>query len=232
MALIFLFALHFFNIFATINIVHSSEGENMKKGKILIIIYVLTFLFVLVGSTFSYFTMSKDSGEGAITSSATTLTLNLEITPIHDYKPLIPMNDEDVEKAYYHSCNDDNNFGACQAYKLTIKDSNIDTELSGTIKFSLTDIENLKYTVIEVDEDTDEITPYLDEKMTVIPDTSQTLGSSFLLSKGEERSFVIIIWIPNFEEDQNEYDGGGSFTAEVTYESTSEYRLTGSISSN
>ena len=73
---------------------------------------------------------------------------------------------------------------------------------------------------------------YLDEKITVISDTSQTLGSSFLLSKGEERSFVIIIWIPNFEEDQNEYDGGGSFTAEVTYESTSEYRLTGSISSN
>ncbi len=203
----------------------------MKGNKFLLIVYVLTFIFTLTGATFAYFSQTAASTEGAVNSTSAVVTLELDIEPLYTSKDLITMDDSDVNTAYRHNCIDDNDYGACQAYTLTIKGANMEMNLEGSINFTLTDITNLKYKLIEIDPDTDEITDY--QPMTTIEaGEDQSLGPSFTLDVDEERSFVLIIWLPNFEEDQNDYDGGGSFSASVTYETPANYRLTGSLSGN
>ena len=196
----------------------------MKKNKFLTVVYVLTFFFALTGTTFAYFIREARSSEGAIASKSAVVGVDLSILPLYGTKPLIPMNDTDVMTAYENECIDIYQFGACKAYTITVDNIGEELAYEGTINFTLNDIVNLNYLVLDED---DEI--YID-KTNIVAGTDQSLGASFTLPVSESRTFKLIIWLPNYEEYQDEYDGNGNFNATVTYKSANNYRIAGSIS--
>ena len=61
-----------------------------------------------------------------------------------------------------------------------------------------------------------------------------SLGEHFVLGKATIenptfKKFILIIWLTNLDEPQDEYDAGGTFSASVTYQSVLGNKLTGSI---
>lgn len=198
----------------------------MKHSKFLSIVYVSTFFFVLIGSTFAYFTTSSQSNNGVIASGSARVGINLLVEPLYVEKGLIPLDDKDVEKAYAQNCIDDFNFGACQAYTVSIENIGEALDYEGTVNFTLNNIKNLNYLVLD---ENDEI--YM-EKTEIESGTDQSLGASFNLPKDATKVFKIVIWVPNFNYDQNEYDGNGNFNAQVTFTSVGNYSISGSISGN
>ena len=134
------------------------------------------------------------------------------------------MNDADYMKAYNNKCVDIYGYGACQLYDITLE--NIDTTITyvGKIKFELDQIEHLNYMLLD---ENDEV--YLD-KTEIISGEDQEMGDEFSLDAGESKSLKLLIWLPNYDYDQNSEDAGGYFNAAVTYESTYGSRITGAIS--
>ena len=207
----------------------------MKNNKFLMVVYSLTFIFVLVGSTFAYFTQTANSGEGALGVKSGSVGISLEITPLYTDNKLIPLNDEevpaenkhdDVMTAYENECVDVRGFGACEAYTITVTNLGPELVYNGTIKFSTNEIEHLKYLLLD-DEDNIVV-----NKTVVVPNTEQTLSSINPLAANEVKTYRLLIWVPNYNYNQDEYDGGGSFNAIVTYRSAGNTEITGSISGN
>ena len=198
----------------------------MKNGKFLLAIYVTTFLIVLLGTTFAYFTINNQSDIGALAPRAATIGINLYIEPLYVEKSLVPMNNEDVMKAYNQNCIDDADFGACEAYTITVENRGEELEYAGTINFNLTDIENLNYLILD---ENDEV---YQEMTNIEAGEEQSLGDAFTLAEGTSRVFKLIIWVPNYDYDQKDYDSNGNFGAIVTYKSTTNSEISGSISGN
>ena len=59
-----------------------------------------------------------------------------------------------------------------------------------------------------------------------------TFGDEFTLPVGGTKVFKLMIWLSNFDYDQFDLDGGGSYNAIVTFESTDGSEITGSISNS
>ena len=123
----------------------------MKSNKFLPIISILTLAFVLLGTTFSYFTSSASSETGVASATSARVGINLSAAVLYNYndKDLIPTNDEDIITAYEHQCIDIHDYGACQAYTITIVNVAGAMEYSGTIKFNLSGVTNLNYLVLD-----------------------------------------------------------------------------------
>ena len=198
----------------------------MKKNKGLLVLPVLSILVLALGATFSYFQVAAMSEEDSVSLQAAQLGLGLDIDPLYTGKDLIPMDDADVMKGYQHACVDDNQFGACQAYEITIENEGGTTTYTGSINFTISDILHLKYMLLDENDDV-----YL-AGTSIVSGTDQTLGNSFTLAENSSKTFKLIIWLTNFEYDQNNEDGGGSFSAAITYSSSAGSTVTGSFSNS
>lgn len=197
----------------------------MKNNKFLMIISVLLLFVMLIGATFSFFAVAINDSN-SIAAEAATFGGAVEISALYTGKPLIPMDDTDVEIAFNdtNKCVDIYGYGACQAYNITVTNTGNRSSYIGTINFNLNRIENLKYTLI--DDNGDEYV----EKTLILTDTDQSLGDSFFLNKDESKTFHLIIWLSNIEDFQDNEDAGGSFSASVTYTSSMGTRITGTFS--
>jgi len=198
----------------------------MKKNNFLIAISVISLIVILLGSTFSYFAVSVRSNQDAAALTALGFDTSVEITALYNDKALIPMDDVDVMTGYHHNCVDDQQFGACQAYNIHVVNSGDTMNYNGFIKFNVTDIENLKYLILDEDEN-----KYVDNTA-ITSGENQSLGNSFSLNAGESRDFILVIWLSNLNGPQDDVDGLGSFTASVTYEANGGSRITGTFSSH
>ena len=200
----------------------------MKSNKFLLIVSILTLIFVLVGATFSYFTTGVRSETGATSATSARVGINLSALALYNYndRQLIPTNDDDIMTAYQHKCIDIHDYGACQAYTITIENVGKALEYSGTIEFKLDEVTNLNYLILD---ENDEI--YLD-KTGIVSETEQSLGEAFDLAENETKVFKLLIWVPNYNYNQNEEDSSGKFDAIITYKSTSNYIISGTISNN
>ena len=198
----------------------------MKNNKFMIVISILLIVVMLIGTTFSFFAISTGSNENAVDMTAATFGASVEVTALYNDRSLIPMDDKDVMKGYNQQCIDDKGFGACQAYTIHISNTGDKNSYTGTIKFNVTDIENLKYLILD-----EENNKYVSDTA-IISGEDQTLGDSFELDTDESRDFVLVIWLSNLNGPQDDYDAGGSFSASVTYESTHGSRITGTFSVN
>lgn len=194
----------------------------MKKNKVMMIISILLLVVMLLGTTFSYF-MASAKGDQSINMIAANFKFSVEITPLYNDNKLIPMNDSDVMIGYEKHCVDDLGFGACYAYNIHVENTGDKFSYVGTINFDVTDIENLKYLVLD-----EENNKYVDD--TLISGEDQTLGDSFELDTGESRDFVLVIWLSNLEGPQDDEDAGGNFSASVTYETAYGSKITGTFS--
>ena len=195
----------------------------MRNSKIMMSMSIFLFLIVSIGTTFSYFAAYVKSNE-KIDSVASSFGASVEITKLYGNKSLIPMDDSDVMTGYERHCIDDLGYGACYAYNIHIDNVGDKFEYVGTINFSLNGIENLKYLVLD-----EENNKYVDDTL-IISGENQSLGGNFELDTGESRDLVLVVWLSNLAGPQDEQDAGGSFNASVTYESTYGSSITGTFS--
>lgn len=208
--------------------------DSFRANKFLFVTSVLSILVLLIGGTFSFFTVSNKSKYDAVKVEADKIQLALSINPIYIEHKLIPTNDEDVldMTAYNNKCVDIRGMGACVAYDIEITNFNGDQDLIGTIDFDVTGIDNLSYIVLDENKQI-----YLEKKSVKNGITENLpLGEHFLLNDATEtkptkRNFTLIIWLTNLkEEDQTDFDAGGLFKASVSYESVIHgSKLTGTI---
>ncbi len=196
----------------------------MKKNKLLISMSIILLIIMLIGTTFSYFAAFVKSDRN-IESVAATFGAGVEITELYGGKSMIPMDDSDVMTGYNNQCVDIKGYGACYAYNIHIDNTGDKFSYVGTINFDVNDIKNLKYLVLD-----EENNKYVED--TLISGDDQTLGDSFELDTGESRDFVLVIWLSNLEGPQDDEDAGGNFSASVTYETTYGSRITGTFSVN
>lgn len=201
-----------------------------KVNKFLLATSIISTLILVIGATFSYFTISTRSKLDAIAVEAGSIKLGIGVSNLTSGLRLIPMNDEDIMTAYKQNCIDDKGFGACNFFKFDVSNFSYKQDLIGEINFDVNNIENLRYIVLD---ENDNI--YL-EKTNVSngKTTSLPLGEHFILNEGTEisptmRTFKLVIWLTNLEEDQNDYDAGGTYSATVTYSSVNGDVLTGTI---
>ena len=195
----------------------------MKKSNILSIIWSLAFIFIAIGATFSYFSTMNASSTGAVAAGSGHVGIGLFVTPLFDSKPLIPMNDDDIWKAYDNECIDDNEYGACQAYNVDVVNNGGESDYTGTINFEIGNITNLNYMVL--DENDNVYVP----KTRINSGTDQTMGNSFTITDGETKNFKLLIWLSNYTRNQDEEDGGGTYSASMTFESVGGYKISGAI---
>ena len=195
----------------------------MKKNKLLMIVSILLLIIMLLGTTFSYFAAVTRSNEN-IDVIAANFGFKVEVSALYNENKIIPMDDEDVMIGYNDQCVDIDGYGACYAYNIHIENTGDKFNYVGTINFNVTDIENLKYLVLDEDNN-----KYVDDTA-ILSGDDQSLGNSFELDTGESRDFVLVIWLSNLAGPQDDQDAGGNFSASVTYESTYGSRITGTFS--
>ena len=204
--------------------------NNNKINIFLLISSVFSTLILLVGATFSYFSASNMSKVDALAVEAGKIRLGLGVSELYAGHLLIPLNDSDINKAYAQKCVDDLGYGACLAYTLEIFNYSSEQELVGTIDFTITDIENLSYMVLDENNNKLLDVTHIDSS----DSKGLTLGSAINVLTGTEsvassRKITLLIWLSNLEGDQTEADAAGLFEASVTFNSTYGGRLTATV---
>ena len=154
--------------------------EKKKSERILIITSFISIVILLIGATFSYFSASTSSDKDALKVKADKVELGLSISTLYNEHKLIPTNDNDILTAYNQKCVDNNGYGACSAYVLTVSNFYKEQDVIGTIDFDIDHINNLSYMLLDEDGNV-----YLPK--TSIGSTSVKglpLGSSFTIKEG------------------------------------------------
>lgn len=205
--------------------------KNNRSKMFLSITSILSMFILLIGTTFSYFSISSKSDDDILQVNAASINLKLGITPKYVGHLLIPTNDEDIMVAYESKCVDIYGLGACLAYDIEVSNGSSEQDLIGMINFTINGIENLSYMLLD---DNDNI--YL-EKTSIKKDNSLNLplGDHFVLGDATienptSKKFVLIIWLTNLDIPQEDYDAAGTFSASISYQSVLGSKLTGSIS--
>ena len=205
----------------------------MKQNKInmfLLVTSILSTFILLIGATFSYFNTRNMSKMNALAVEAGKVRLGLGVSPLYTGYKLIPTNDSDIMTAYNQTCLDDYGSGACLAYEFEVYNFNLKQDVIGKIDFNVEGIENLSYIVLDEND-----TIYLDKTSVGNGITKDLpLGEHFILEDATElnsksKKFKLIIWLTNLEQDQNETDAGGQFSATITFSSVYGGKLTATI---
>ena len=199
----------------------------MKGNKFLSVISTLSFIFILLGGTFSFFTLYRGSSEGAVQANAAQFGANITISSIYTDNKLIPMNDSDIFTAFsdQYKCVDSHGYGACDAYLLTIENIGEALDYEGTINFSIDGITNLNYMILD---ESDNI--YVNTTR-IVAGNDMTLGNAFTLPKEGTKVFKLLIWLSNYDRSQNIEDNG-TYNATISYVTNNGSMITGSISSS
>lgn len=202
-----------------------------KINAFLLVTSVLSTAILLISATFSYFTTQSMSKMNAVAIEAGKIKLGLGVSSLYTGHKLIPMNDNDVMKAYNQECIDDLGNGACLAYSFEVFNYEKSVDVSGTIDFNVDGIEHLSYMILDENNNV-----YLD-KTSVSNGVNEklSLGDGFTLEdgtslNGNSKKFYLLIWLTNLDEAQEAYDAGGSFSASITYNSIYGGRLSTNIS--
>ena len=204
------------------------DMDSNKVNKFLLITTILSVSILLIGATFSYFTVNNKSKLNAVSVSAGRVQLGLGVSDMTAGIKLIPTRD-DIMTAYKHNCIDDNGYGACNVFSFSLSNFSKAQDVIGKIDFTVNNIEHLSYMVLD---DNDEI--YLSK--TSIPNGTSSglsLGEHFILGDTTEvnpttKNFKLVIWLSNLEEAQEKEDAG-TYSAVVTYSSVDGSMLTGTV---
>lgn len=207
------------------------DMDSNKVNKFLLVTTILSVFVLLVGITFSYFTISNRSKLNAVSVEAGKVVLGLGVSDMTSGIKLIPTRDEDIMTAYLNNCIDDYGYGACNVFNLTLSNFSYKQDVVGKISFKVNNIKHLSYMVLD---DNDNI--YLDKTSVNVDEANDlSLGDGFMLEEGSSttptsRNFKLVVWLSNIDEAQDEDDAGGSYSASVMYYSVLGSELTGSVS--
>jgi predicted ribosomally synthesized peptide with SipW-like signal peptide len=188
--------------------------KGMAYKKELIILSIFSVIILGIVGTYAYFTSDVSSSEGALTVNSASFSLSLDVTPVYYYNKLIPMKDELAITGYNNECVDSNEFYVCQVYEIKIANTGgtgQQERLLGVINFGLTNIQNLKYMLLDEDGN------IYKEATEALNGEDLSLGNYVELEDGESQTFKLIIWLSDTGSAQNSQDANGSFNAGVTY---------------
>ncbi len=200
------------------------------KKYLLLTIYIFSFIIMLFGVTFSYFTARDRSNNDALDVKSGHLTLELEVASKYSGKNLIPLADSDIMRAYRNKCVDDYGNGACDAYDIEVTNDSAKQDVVGTIDFNIEHISNLSYLVLDENEEIYQNITKIEKSTDGMP-----LGSNFILDSALEtgiptkKKFTLVIWLSDLERHQEE-DVGGKYSASITYNSIYGQKLSSTIS--
>lgn len=204
----------------------------MKNDKIKIFVTITSFLSIiilLIGTTFSYFTISAKSEANALSVTAADVRVNLAVSELYPSLSLIPLKDELINKAYNKECVDDLGRGACLAYTLELVNYSKEQNILGIIDFTINKMENLSYMVLDDKGNTYLDVTHIDSKNS----TSLSFGDAFKLGDGTvnatSKKFILLVWLTDTNAPQNETDAAGDFKAKVTFSSVTGGKLTGTV---
>lgn len=198
--------------------------KNININNFYVIISLLTLVIMLAGATFAYFSTVVRAKE-PISVSTVDIRIALNIRPLYNGVPLLPTNDKDIDLAYENKCKDSLGNGACTAYTVEIKNTGDKQEIIGTFKIDNENYKNLKYILINPDDNT----RYQD--ITSVSTIPTQLGEKIELETGESKKFILLIWISNLVDEQD-YEQSQEFIGTVTINSAAGVKLTGTISEN
>ena len=191
-------------------------------------IYIILIIFMLVisviGSTYAYLTATTRSGSD-VGAGSRGYSLSMGITPIYNDFSMIPMDDEDVMKGLRNQCKDKYDRGSCHAYNINVYDfDDAITAISGSINVSTNNISNLSYMVFEESDEDDDNSCITINSINycvlintnrISVDTDMSLGDNINVAGMSEKNLLLVLWLSNLNESQNEYDVG-DYNAEVT----------------
>lgn len=198
-----------------------------KKGikiNVYSLVSILTLCVMGIGASLAYFNASMaESKKDNISVSSINLKMDLKIIPRYTELLLLPTKDEDIEKAYNNKCLDYANNGACIAYDIEI--DNIGQEQEGylTFKYESDQIENLKFMVIDPDDNNKVLQP-----VTPAGKEDITVGEVIKLASKQNRRVTIVLWISELGKEQDS-EQGGTFTGFVSFNSSVGARVTGTM---
>lgn len=212
-----------------------------KGAKIIyLIIIILTTIVAITGATFAYWTASTNSAQNAVKTHSTIYSISMDITPIYQGFSLIPMNDEYALKGLKNQCKDKYDRGACLAYNIRVYGYNEDLKfISGMMDINTIGMQNISYMMYRIsDEYIEDSCVTVNEKNYCIAKEPAhmnegiglSLGDKYDVSGMEETEFILLIWLTNLKESQNDTDIG-EFNAIVTMQAGNGGQISGSISS-
>lgn len=191
---------------------------NIKKN-IYNIISILTLVVMVLGSTFAYFTTSQRSSDKAINVSALDIRMDLKIIPLYNGVNLLPTNDTDIDRAFQGKCLD-----SCQAYTIEISNKGQAQDINGTFSIETDKLVNLKFKVLDQDNNNE-----IYKDITSVNIEPQSLGNTIHLNSNETKKLILIIWLSNLNEEQNN-EQLGYFKGTISLNSVYGAKLTGTIS--
>lgn len=200
-----------------------------NKKNLFVILYLLILVTLLLEVTFSYFTAKAKSGNNALDAKSGELTLSLSVASKYSGVSLIPLDDNDIMKAYHNKCVDDKGRGACVAYDIALLNDSARQKVIGTIDFEINGIENLSYMVLDEKEKVYQQITKISNSISNMPLGGYfILDSAFELGRATKKNFILLIWLSDYEYDQVE-DKGGNFSATITYNSIYGRKLSSNI---
>ena len=214
----------------------------MKKNKEYNLIYAVALIFAVtvttIGSTYAYMTARTNSEINSVRTNSTTYSISIDITPLYESPSIIPMNDEYALKAIKNRCVDKYNYNVCYAYTIRVYDYDEKLDyVSGLMDIETTNMTNLSYmTFSESDTYNPDNCLELDNKYyckVVNPThmgtgTNLPLGDSYDVAGKTETKIILLIWLTNLNERQNEIDIG-RFNATITMQAGNGGKIQGSI---
>ena len=194
------------------------------------VVSVLTLIVMGIGSSFAFFTASGVGELESMNVSSVKIVMNLGIDPLYTGKPMLPTNDEDIDKAFKNQCIDSFGSGACIAYTVIIENLGYEQEGVATFTAESDYIKNLKYMILDNDNDyailkgpTPAMNATDEEHLSGVPVK--------LKSDNDKKILTIVIWLSNLDEPQDE-EQGASFIGQVSFESTAGAKITGTMNEN
>lgn len=200
----------------------------MKIKKTLVAILIVTIISIgITGISYAIFTATA-SNNTAISGEASVQNLSLNVTKVVDGGNLIPMKDSLLATAisYTNPCKDKNGYGACHIYKIDVtNDGEDDINVSSTLNFTLTNMENLKWQEIVSQTSIGTITGASNGIEATLA-TAETLDwrTNDTINKNSTKSYYIAVWISSLTAPQPE---GGLYNATVAFKiGTGEIKAT------
>jgi len=209
------------------------KNERKGQGTFYMIIAMLTLIVAIVGATFAYFSLQA-SDENTVKGNAAKVGLSLEVrkVSVDATGDLVPLDELLLEKAIKgdsdtgsQMCVDKNWNTVCQVYEVKVtNEGTAATAVNGTLTLTAETITNLKWQIM-----TDQDTPVTDSGQFKTTDDTEIAKNDTVEANPGTKSYYIMIWIDEIEEDQNDSDTG-AFTGVVSFTSADGSGVTGTFS--
>lgn len=209
------------------------KNERKGQGTFYMIIAMLTLIVAIVGATFAYFSLQA-SDENTVKGNAAQVGLSLEVrkVSVDATGDLVPLDELLLEKAIKgdsetgsQMCVDKNGNTVCQVYEVKVtNEGTAATAVNGTLTLTAETITNLKWQIM-----TDQDTPVTDSGQFKTTDDTEIAKNDTVEANPGTKSYYIMIWIDEIEEDQNDSDTG-AFTGVVSFTSADGSGVTGTFS--